>query len=243
MVVGKEIKLAVVTGAGRRLGRDLALCLARMGYALAVHYNQSEKAAASTVAEIVSQGGVARLFQADLRSPAQIENLFQCIDLMDLPIGVLVNSAAVMSAGKLPHVPLDDFDDEIALNLRAPFFCAQSAARRMTAGGSIINISDVAASKTWTKYPAYVVSKAGVESFTRLLARSLAPKIRVNAIAPGLVYKSEELRSEGWDNLLSKVPMQRAARPDEITLTLEFLLNNEYITGQTLVVDGGYSLV
>jgi len=113
----------------------------------------------------------------------------------------------------------------------------------MDAGGLIINISDVGASKTWSGFPTYVISKAGVESLTRLLAKSLAPNIRVNAIAPGFVYPSKTLPEGEWKKLLARVPLRRAARPEEITGVIEFLLKNEYITGQTIVVDGGYSLI
>jgi len=113
----------------------------------------------------------------------------------------------------------------------------------MDTGGLIVNISDIGANKTWTGYPVYSMSKAGLESLTRLLAKALAPKIRVNAIAPGLVYQSKNLSQEEWKKLLAKVPMKRSARPEEMANTLEFLLKNEYITGQTIVVDGGYSLV
>ena len=148
-----------------------------------------------------------------------------------------------MNSENLLAVGVDDFDSEISLNLRAPLLCAQYAASRMDTGGLIINISDVGANKTWTGYPTYMMSKAGVESLTRLLARSLAPKIRVNAIAPGFVYQSKNLSQEEWEKLLAKVPIKRSARPEEITSTLEFLLKNEYVTGQTIVVDGGYSLV
>jgi pteridine reductase len=140
-------------------------------------------------------------------------------------------------------VAADDFDSEMALNLRAPLLCAQYASSRMDAGGLIINISDVGATKTWSGYPTYVMSKAGVESLTRLLARSLAPNIRVNAIAPGFVYPSKSLPDGEWEKLVAKIPLRRAAKAEEITGAIDFLLKNEYITGQTIVVDGGYSLI
>jgi NAD(P)-dependent dehydrogenase (short-subunit alcohol dehydrogenase family) len=148
-----------------------------------------------------------------------------------------------MNPEDLLAVGVDDFDSEISLNLRAPLLCAQHAASRMDAGGLIVNISDVGAIRTWTGYPVYIMSKASLESLTRLLAKALAPEIRVNAIAPGFVYQSKNLSQEEWEKLLAKVPMKRSARPEEIASTLEFLIKNEYVTGQTIVVDGGYSLV
>jgi NAD(P)-dependent dehydrogenase (short-subunit alcohol dehydrogenase family) len=243
MALESKTRLAVVTGAAHRLGREMALSLARLGYKLALHYHKSAEEAEVTRGEILSMGGRAEVFQADLRDPPQIEDLFRAIDSLDGRLSVLVNSAAVMSSDRLPHVDARDFDSEMALNLRAPMLCSQYAALRMEAGGLIINISDVGANKNWGGYPTYVMSKAGVESLTRLLARSLAPKIRVNAIAPGFVHPAKNLSREKWEKLIIKVPLQRAARPEEISQTLEFLLKNEYITGQTIVVDGGYSLV
>ena len=113
----------------------------------------------------------------------------------------------------------------------------------MTSGGLIVNITDIGALKAWSRYPSYTVSKAALESLTRLLARALAPKIRVNAIAPGLVLRSDVVTAEQWDKLVQRLPLKRAATLEEITSALEFLIKNEYITGQTIVVDGGYSLL
>ena len=120
---------------------------------------------------------------------------------------------------------------------------AQEAAKRMTDGGLIVNVSDVGAQKAWSRYPSYTVSKAAIESLTKVLARAFAPSIRVNAIAPGLVLPSEAVTPEEWERLVKRLPLQRPAQPEEITSALEFLVKNEYITGQTIVVDGGYSLI
>jgi len=243
MVETYKVPLAIVTGAAHRLGRDLAISLARLGYAIVLHCYESREEALRTKEEILSLGGRAEIIQSDLRDPAEINRLFQAVDSFDCQLHVLVNSAAVMNPADLLAVSVDDFDSEISVNLRAPLLCAQHAASRMDTGGLIVNISDVGAKKTWTGYPVYIMSKAGLESLTRLLARSLAPEIRVNAIAPGFVYQSKNLSQEEWEKLLAKVPMKRSARPEEIVSTLEFLLKNEYVTGQTIVVDGGYSLV
>jgi len=165
------------------------------------------------------------------------------VDEFHAPLKILVNSAAVIPVGSPRDMELYDWDSALDLNLRAPFLLAQQAAKRMTAGGLIVNISDVGAQKAWSRYPSYTVSKAGLESLTKLLARSLAPTIRVNAIAPGFVLPSDAVTQEKWDQLIEKVPLKRAATLDEVTSTLEFLIKNEYITGQTIVVDGGYSLL
>jgi len=233
--------LALVTGGAQRLGKAFALTLARMGYSIALHYNTSEKAAQQTKVEIEALGAKVHLFQADLTQPAQIESLFDNVERLTL--NVLVNSASLMPVGNPRELELRDWDSALDLNLRAPFLLAQQAAKRMTAGGLIVNISDIGAQKAWSRYPSYAVSKAGLDSLTKLLARALAPTIRVNAIAPGLVLPSDVVTREQWKQLVEKLPLKRAATLDEITSALEFLIHNEYITGQTIVVDGGYSLI
>ena len=239
--------LALVTGGAQRLGKAFALTLARMGYSIALHYNTSEKQAQQTKAEIESIGVQVFLLRADLTDPAQIESLLTELDFILHPssfiLKLLVNSAAIMPVGNPRELDLQDWDSALDLNLRAPFLLAQQSAKRMTAGGLIVNITDIGAQKAWSRYPSYTVSKAGLESLTKLLARALAPSIRVNAIAPGLVLPSDVVTQEQWDKLVEKLPLKRAANLDEITSTLQFLINNEYITGQTIVVDGGYSLI
>jgi NAD(P)-dependent dehydrogenase (short-subunit alcohol dehydrogenase family) len=239
--------LALVTGGAHRLGKAFALTLARMGYDLLLQYHSAEEKARKTKTEIESLGVKAHLVKADLTQPDQIESLFSQLDFILHPsceeFILLVNSAAIMPTGNPRELELQDWDSALNLNLRAPFLLAQQAAKRMSAGGLIVNISDVGAQKAWSRYPSYAVSKAGLESLTKLLARALAPSIRVNAIAPGLVLPSDVVTKEQWKQLIEKLPLKRPATLDEITSALQFLINNEYITGQTIVVDGGYSLV
>jgi NAD(P)-dependent dehydrogenase (short-subunit alcohol dehydrogenase family) len=237
--------IALVTGSAQRLGKAFALSLAHMGYDLFLHYHSSEEQAQKTKNEIESLGARVHLLKADLTQPDQIYSLFTALDsnLQPLTFNLLVNSAAIMPAGNSKDLELQDWDSALDLNLRAPFLLAQQAAKRMDSGGLIVNITDIGAQKAWSRYPSYTISKAGLESLTKLLARALAPTIRVNAIAPGLVLPSDVVTREQWDKLVEKLPLKRAATLNEVTSTLEFLINNEYITGQTLVVDGGYSLI
>jgi NAD(P)-dependent dehydrogenase (short-subunit alcohol dehydrogenase family) len=235
--------LALVTGSAHRLGKAFALSLARMGYSIALHYRGSADEAEHTVKEIRALGVDCLPIRADLTVPEKINFLFSLVDEFKTPLKVLVNSAAVMPVGKPQELKLKDWDAAIDLNLRAPFLLAQEAAKRMTVGGLIVNITDIGAQKAWSRYPSYTVSKAGLESLTKMLARALAPTIRVNAIAPGLVLPSGVVSKEKWQKLVDKLPLKRTATLEEITSTLEFLIRNEYITGQTIVVDGGYSLI
>jgi NAD(P)-dependent dehydrogenase (short-subunit alcohol dehydrogenase family) len=231
--------LALVTGAAHRLGKVFALTLARHGFDILLHYHQSLDAALQTQAEIESTGRRVILAQADLTDPTQIQSLISNLD----PLKILVNSAAFMPGGKVSSLTIENWDTSLDLNLRAPFLLAQECAKKMTDHGLIVNITDVGAQKAWSRYPSYTVSKAALESLTKILARAFAPKIRVNAIAPGFVLQSDIVPEEEWQRLISRIPLKRPARTDEIASALEFLLENEYITGQTIVVDGGYSLI
>ncbi len=231
--------LALVTGGAHRLGKAFALTLARNGYDIVLHYHAAEDDALQTKLEVEALKRHCSLAQADLTDPAQLQQLLSTFRSLN----VLVNSAAVMAAENIISFPLADWDAALDLNLRAPFLLAQACAPKMPPGSSIINISDMGAHKAWSRYPAYTVSKAALESLTKILARALAPDIRVNAIAPGFVLQSDVVPAEEWQRLIGRVPLKRAARSDEITSALEFLLQNQYITGQTIVVDGGYSLI
>jgi pteridine reductase len=231
--------LALVTGAAHRLGKVFALTLARRGFDILLHYHQSVDAALQTQAEILTVGSRVILAPADLTDPAQISSLLSKAE----SLSVLVNSAAFMRGGNTEYLSIENWDASLDLNLRAPFLLAQECAKKMTDGGLIVNITDVGAQKAWSRYPSYTVSKAALESLTKILARALAPNIRVNAIAPGLVLQSDIVSAEEWERLINRVPLKRPARTEEIASALEFLLKNEYITGQTIVVDGGYSLV
>jgi pteridine reductase len=241
--------LALVTGAAHRVGKAFACSLAHQGYAIALHYHSSLEKALVTAEEIRAVGVPVFPIQADLTDDTQIQALFATIDsLLAAPasqldtFSVLVNSAAVMQRANARTLPIAEFDSLMAVNLRAPFLLAQRAFQRMKSG-LIVNISDVAAHKVWSSYPAYTVSKAGLESLTKILAVSFAPRVRVNAIAPGLVMPNEGFPVEDWERLVTRLPIKRAAFLDEITGALDFMLKNEYITGQTITVDGGYSLL
>ena len=237
--------LALSTGGAHRLGRAFALSLARQGYAILLHYNHAQDEAESAAAEIRALDVPIFLAQADLTDPHAALGLFSVVDESAHPLKVLVNSAATMQRTDARTLSLAEWDATINLNLRAPFILAQQAEARMRSagGGLIVNITDVGAEKSWSGFPAYTVSKAALSSLTKVLARSFAPSVRVNAIAPGLVLPADDMPAEEWDRLVIRLPLQRSANLSELTAALEFLLKNEYITGQTITVDGGYSLI
>jgi pteridine reductase len=236
-------ELAVITGASHRLGKFIAFKLAEMGYAIGIHYFTSDIDAQKVREEISAMGRPAYIFQANLTDENEIQRMFNEIAETKCSLKVLVNSAALMIRGKLDSLDTTSWDLMMNLNLRAPWLCSKYAARIMEQDGLILNISDTGAGRMWTGYPAYVISKEGLEVLTRLMALTYAPQIRVNAIAPGLILPSEEIDRQQWEKLVKKLPVKRQGSPQDITNAVEFLLNNAYITGHTLVVDGGYQLV
>jgi len=236
-------ELALVSGAAVRLGKAIALALADKGYAIGLHYHASEEAARQTAKEIETLGVPVFPLRADLRNEQDVRWMFQQIAQTGLLLKVLVNSAAIMPKQDLMDISIEDWDAVMDLNLRAAWLCAVEAARLMQAGGVIINISDTGAHKVWTSYPLYVISKTGLEALTRLLARRLAPHIRVNAIAPGLISRGENITAEEWERLVQRLPMRQTGSEADVTKAVLFLLESVYITGEVLVVDGGYGLI
>ena len=236
-------ELAIVTGGARRLGREIVLGLAKRGYAIGLHYHHSAREALTLAEELESQGTAVLLMQADLRSPAAIRRMFKKVEESGFVLKVLINSAAKMEHKPLMGISTREWDDLFALNLRAVWLCSIQAAKLMKAGGVIINISDVGAQRAWAGFGAYSITKSALNSLTKILAQSLAPDIRVNAVAPGLVMPSEKMSSEDWKKLVNKTPLHRPVDTEAILKMIGFLLDNAYITGEVVNVDGGRHLV
>lgn len=232
-------RVALVTGAGRRVGRVIALALARHGWRVGVHYHDSEDGAHATVAEIERAGGEAQAFRADLTDPSAAEPLVASVVEALGGLDALVNSAAGMERSPVGETTAAQFDAIIALNLRAPFLLAQAAARVLPNGGAIVNIADHMAEEPWPDYAVHGVSKAGVEALTRHLAAALAPGIRVNAVAPGLVLAPPGFSEEAAARFAADTPLQRLGTPDDVAGAVLYLLGASYVTGEILHVDGG----
>ena len=233
-------RVALVTGGGRRLGRALAVALGRERMHVAVHYNKSADGARETQQLIEGAGGKATTFQANLSSPEAPAALVRDVAERLGSLTVVVNSAAVMDRTPIGEVTADVWDAIFALNLRAPFLIAQAAAPVMRGeGGVIVNIADLAAFESWPGYIPHSISKAGVVKMTSALARVLAPEIRVNAIAPGAVLLPADWQADAGDRLASTTPLRRLGHPDDVVQAMLYLLRSDYVTGETLIVDGG----
>jgi pteridine reductase len=235
-----EGRAALVTGAGRRLGRAIAVALGARGMHIGVHYGRSAAGARETVAEIEGAGGRAACFQADLTEPsAPVALVHAAVGALGR-LDALVNSAAVMVRTPIGEATPAEWDSMFAINLRAPFFASQAAAPHLARHqGAIVNLADLAAFETWPGYVPHGISKAGIVQMTRALARVLAPHVRVNAVAPGTVLLPESWPEDTAQRLADTTPLRRLGSPDDVTRTVVFLLESDYITGETIIVDGG----
>jgi len=235
-----EGKVALVTGAGRRVGRAIALALGADGARVAAHFHGSVDGARETVAEIEGAGGSAAGVHANLAERAAPDQLVDAVLQRFGRLDLLVNSAASMRRTPLESVTPEEWDEILGLNLRAPFFLSIAAARAMgTSGGAIVNISDHMGFERWAAFVPHGISKAGVESMTHALAAALAPRVRVNAVAPGAV-----LAPEGWPateraRYVAETPLGRVGTPEDVARAVQYLAAADYVTGQTIFVDGG----
>lgn len=234
---------ALVTGAGIRVGRAIALGLARAGAHVALHYHSSDHDARQAAAEAEAVGVRTALLAADLADAAEAEALPGRAARALGGLDIVVNSAAIMERRPLAEVTPADWDRTMNLNVRGVFFVAKGAAAVMgQAGGAIVNIADLAAFERWTGYPVHVVSKSGVVALTEVLARSLAPAIRVNAVAPGAVLLPENTSDAERAKLVATTPLGHLGSPDDVVAAVLYLLEQDYVTGETIVVDGGRRL-
>lgn len=234
-------RVALVTGAGRRLGRAIAAALAGRGMALALHHHASGEGARALRDEIRAAGGRAECFPADLTDAGAARELPGRAVATLGRLDALVNSAAVMHAFRFEETTPEQWDGILNLNLRAAFFCAQGAAPALReTRGKVVNLADLAGLEPWAAYAAHSISKAGVVMLTKVLALSLAPDVTVNAVAPGAVLVPEHYDDAARSRLARSTPLGRLGTPaDAVGAVLYLLEGADYVTGTTLVVDGG----
>jgi pteridine reductase len=235
-------KVAVVTGGAKRLGRAIALHLAREGADVIVHYHRSPAEAQEVVTEITNLGRRAIRLPADLAKKPDIDKLFANANKEFGRLDILVNNASNFLQTDFASITEEIWDAALDVNLKAPFFCSQSAAPLLKKNnGVIINLSDVAGFLGWTGYIPHSVSKAGVSMLTRVLAKALAPEIRVNAIAPGTITMPGDPPELAAD-FIKRAPLQRTGTTGDVTAAISFLINSRFLTGEILVLDGGRTL-
>jgi pteridine reductase len=233
-------RVALVTGAGKRVGKAIAQALAAEGATVAVHYNGSATGARETVQAIRESGGDAHAFRANLMRAGEPAKLVDAVVAHFGRLDILVNSAASMRRTTLATVRERDWDEVFALNLRAPFFCALAAARAMRRrGGVVVNISDHMGFESWPDFVPHGVSKAGVAAMTHALAAALAPRVRVNAVAPGFVLAPTGYSAAKARTFTRETPLKRLGTPDDVARAVCYLACAPYVTGEVLFVDGG----
>lgn len=233
---------AIVTGAAKRIGKSIALLLADQGCDVLVHYGNSEDAAEQTAEEIRSKGRRAAIVSADLSDSeaAATTVISACVEELGRP-SVLVNSAAIFDSGSLANTDPSNWERHLAINLSAPFYLMKKFAEAMPEDGPghVVNIVDWRAHEHPTGHLAYTVSKSGLLALTRMTAQELAPKIRVNAIAPGPMLPPPGKDESYMQPVIDKLPMNRSGSPEDIAKAVVYLSESDFVTGTLLHVDGG----
>ena len=248
-------RIAIVTGGGTGIGRATSLRLARSGArAVVINFSRSGKDAEATANEIREMGVEPMPYRADVADEPQVKAMVaETVDRYG-QIDVLVNSAGTTHF--IPHPDLDSLTDEVwneilSVNLKGTFYCCRAAAPELKkTGGAIVNIASIAAHRASGSSIAYAVSKAGVVQLTRALALALAPEVRVNSVSPGLVSTrwfssrfGDEAAAAQEETFAKQTPVQKIATPDDVARAVIALLENDLITGQDLVVDGGKNIL
>jgi NAD(P)-dependent dehydrogenase (short-subunit alcohol dehydrogenase family) len=238
-------KVALVTGAARRIGRAIALDLSTHGTSIAVHYRTSQSEADALVAEITAGGGTAQAFCANLEHVAEIEqmvaNVFDAFGRID----ILVNSASVFAPTPLTEITERDWDANLDTNLKACFFLSKFAAvaMRQQGAGKIVNLGDWAGIRPYKDYLPYSVSKSGLIGLTKALAKELAPEVQVNCIALGMVMPPENYSKKEVERLVSRTLTKKIGAPEDVARAVVFFCETDFATGTILPLEGGRLLV
>jgi len=234
-------RVALVTGGAVRLGRAIALGSARAGYDLSITYHASEAPARSVQTEVRALGRRCEVIRADLSDPAAAEAVVGAVRAAHGRLDLLVNSAASFEARPLLQVDAAAWDAVMDLNLRAPHLLVRAAADLLRVSrGNVVNITDLSAFQApWVEHPDHAISKSALAHLTRTQARVLAPDVRVNGIAPGVVLPPEDYPDERLRALAAGTPLKRLGTPEDVVQAVLYLASAAYVTGHILVVDGG----
>ncbi len=238
-------RAVLITGAGTRIGRALALALGEDGWAVAVHYRRSAEAAQEVVKSITDTGGTAASVQADLSLPDAPAALIDAARATVGPLTALINNASHFVDDRLQTLEHDLWDQHMHANLRAPVFLAKAFAAQVDgdAPASVINLIDQRVRKPSPHFFSYFLSKAALEAATRTLAQALAPAIRVNAVAPGPTLRNARQSEEDFERQVRATLLQTGSPAPEIVRAVRYLLEAQAVTGQMIIVDGGQHLL
>ena len=234
-------KVALITGSAKRIGRAVALELGRRGARVAIHSRSAKREAEEVLKLIRESGGDGAAFSAELTDMVAVEEMFRDLQSTFGGLDILINSASIFSPSTAGEATPDEWDAQMNTNAKAPFLVAQQAARLMLrrGQGKIVNIADVAGEVIWTGHFTYSVSKAALIAVNRGLAKAYAPQIQVNAIAPGPVLFPDSYTDEQKKTAIERTLLKRGGSPQDIVNAVVFLIENDYITGELIHVDGG----
>ena len=239
-----ENKVALVTGAGVRIGQAVAVKLGQLGMRVVIHYHHSEEGAKQTIQKLPGKNSRHLVLQADLKDVYAIKELVHKAEKQAGPVSVLVNNAAEFFPTPLFSATEEEWDNLLALNLKAPFFLSQAVGEVMKSSGEgkIINMVDVSAERPWKSFLPYCASKAALISLTRGLARALSPEVQVNGIAPGTVLPPQEHIEMDLTASVENSLLKRIGKAEDIVQAVEYLLQSDFVTGTILPIDGGRSI-
>ncbi len=242
--MGEREGTVLITGAGRRIGRALALDFGRRGWAVAVHYRQSETEAQAVVEKIRETGGRAAAVQADLSDFSQVSQLISHAQARLGPVTCLINNASRFERDTAADMTEAGWDAHMTINLKAPVFLARDFAAALPEGveGNVINILDQKVWRLTPHYFSYTIAKAALWTATRTLAQALAPRIRVNAIGPGPTLPNAAQSAAAFARQCAATPLGRGTSPEEIARAVRFILDAPAMTGQMIALDGGRHL-
>ncbi|VAV99469.1 FolM Alternative dihydrofolate reductase 1 [hydrothermal vent metagenome] len=234
----------LVTGAGARIGQLLAIALAKTGWHVVVHYNRSKSGAEQTLRDIKTAGGTGELLQADLSDHRQTVQLIPELCNHSGPLHALINNASLFENDNLAQLQAEQWDQQFAVNVKAPVFLAQTFAAQLPKNeqGHVINLLDQRLARLQPGFFSYTLSKAALQTATTTMAQALAPQIQVNAVSPGPTLPNTRQSAADFEQQQRTSLLQHGSPPDEIIAAVLFLLTASAITGQTLIVDGGQHL-
>lgn len=238
-------QLALITGGAVRIGRAIALHLAKRGLSVAIQYRGSKAEAEATVAEILSMGVRGACFQASLTEHPEVEGLFPAVNHAMGRVTCLINNASTFVDDRIETLSEESWNKHMAVNLKAPLFLAQAFAAQLPAEktGNIINIVDQRVLRPNPLFFSYTLSKSALLAATKTMAQGLAPRIRVNAIGPGPTLRSSYQSEEDFEHECRSTPLGHGTTPEEVANAISFILNSPAMTGQMIALDGGQHLI
>lgn len=234
-------KCALITGSAKRLGKEIALYLANNDYDILLHCNNSYNDALEVKKSIENLGSSCKIYQYDFSNISNLENWIKNISIENSNLCVLINNASIFEAKSIEDSNIEYFDNNMKINFQAPYFLSKYF-RKYCKTGSIINILDSRIEKNYSDYSVYTLSKKALGEFTKMASIEFAPKIRVNAVVPGFILPPTGAKDSFYKKRAKQIPLEKNGTIEDINKAIIYLLNNDYITGQFIYIDGGEHL-